>query len=413
MIGRVVGKKYVLLEKIGQGGRGSVYLARDLKLGKQWAVKVLDAGARQEGAVLKSLEHPMIPRVVDFLEEQGKMWLVMDHISGKNLRELYGSGDVSAGRMLDLALDLCQVLAYLHGSKPPYIHGDLKPENLIVTPQGRLFLVDFGAGAGRYRGACEGTPRYAAPELREGRVTCCSDIYSFGKTWSLLLGSQAGRGWRRVLDKCCQPCPGKRYQNVQELERCLESMKRRKESRRIVFLLSGALAVCVVAGYSAGKGRMEDYGSGSHAKAGVQKELSGQDEDSGGRLTSLAEDLGRAAGIQEETLRQRQLSEIVGGLEELYRKAHQREWELRSGLLLAWGYWKMGDTAGAKGVYQELLGSYPHSGECYGSYGCLLLETGADGGKLKQLYERGERMVWDKEGYNYQIWVKRIEEMGG
>ena len=100
-------------------------------------------------------------------------------------------------------------------------------------------------------------------------------------------------------------------------------------------------------------------------------------------------------------------------MEELYRKAHQREWELRSGLLLAWGYWKMGDTAGAKGVYQELLGSYPHSGECYGSYGCLLLETGADGGKLKQLYERGERMVWDKEGYNYQIWVKRIEEMGG
>ena len=55
MIGRVVGKKYVLLEKIGQGGRGSVYLARDLKLGKQWAVKVLDAGARQEGAVTQKL----------------------------------------------------------------------------------------------------------------------------------------------------------------------------------------------------------------------------------------------------------------------------------------------------------------------------------------------------------------------
>lgn len=414
LIGKVIGDKYVLLEKIGQGGSGSVYLARDLKLGKQWAVKMLGTGDRREGDVLKSLEHSMIPRVVDHLEEQGKRWLVMDHISGKNMLELYGSGNVSKNRMLDLAIDLCQVLSYLHGLKPPYVHGDLKPENLIVTPEGRLFLVDFGAGAGRYRGICEGTPGYAAPEQMDGIATCSSDIYSFGKTWSFLLGSGAGRDWRRVLEKCCQPSPRKRYQNVQDLERSLKKMKRKRESRRMVFLLASALAVCAAAGYSAGNGRSADRevnGREIYKETDTGRSSSEQEGDRGRELKRLAEALGQAVGIQEEGSRQQQLRKAVRGLEVFYKEAARQEWGLRSGLLLAWGYWKMGDTVGAEALYQELMGSYPDAGECYGSYGCLLLETGADKKRLKKLYEAGEQMVSDKEGHNYRIWVERMERM--
>lgn len=421
MIGKVIGDKYVLLEKIGQGGSGSVYLARDLRLGKQWAVKMLGMGKKQEGDVLKSLEHSMIPRVVDCLEEQGKMWLVMDHISGKNLLEMYGSGNVPRNKGLDLALDLCRVLSYLHGLRPPYVHGDLKPENLIVTPEGKLFLVDFGAGAGRYRGICEGTPGYAAPEQTDGIATCCSDIYSFGKTWSFLLGRRAGRDWKRVLEKCCQPSPRKRYQKVEELERQLKNMKRRQESRRIVFLLSGALAVCAAVGYSAGSrlpgDRPPDVCKAEvqavYGEAGPAKSRSGQEGECGRELGELAEALGRAAGIKEGAFRQQQLRRAVRGLERFYKGAPPQEWRLRSGLLLAWGYRKMGDTAGAGALYQELLGSYPDAGECYGSYGCLLLETGADEKRLKELYEAGEQMALDKEGHNYRIWAERMEKTEG
>lgn len=111
MIGKVIGDKYVLLKKIGQGGSGSVYLARDLRLGKQWAVKVLEEEDGREASVLKSFEHSMIPRIVDCLKEQGKIWLVMDYISGRNLSELQRSKALSRNRLLDLAIDLCQVLS--------------------------------------------------------------------------------------------------------------------------------------------------------------------------------------------------------------------------------------------------------------------------------------------------------------
>ena len=70
MVGKMIGEKYILLEKIGRGGGGSVYKARDVRLGKQWAVKLLGTGKAGEAAVLKSLDHPMIPRVVDYLEEE-------------------------------------------------------------------------------------------------------------------------------------------------------------------------------------------------------------------------------------------------------------------------------------------------------------------------------------------------------
>ena len=86
MVGKMIGEKYILLEKIGRGGGGSVYKARDVRLGKQWAVKLLGDGRAGEAAVLKSLDHSMIPRVVDYLEEGGNLWLVMDYIPGKNLR---------------------------------------------------------------------------------------------------------------------------------------------------------------------------------------------------------------------------------------------------------------------------------------------------------------------------------------
>ncbi|MCI9545971.1 MAG: protein kinase [Lachnospiraceae bacterium] len=403
MVGKVVGYKYALLEKIGQGGKGSVYRARDLRLGKYWAVKALETGGKQEGEILKSLDHSMIPRVVDYLEEQGKLWLVMDYIEGKNLQQLHESGSLSRRGLLDLAIDLCSVLYYLHNLNPPYVYGDLKPENLVISQEGKLFLVDFGAGVGRYRGVCEGTPGYAAPEQAVGIISCLSDIYAFGRTWKYLLGGGVGVDWKRILDKCCQRSPRKRYQKIQELERCLKRMKRKREGRRLFFLLSGALAVCAVAGYSAGN-------KGNESLKKWEKSVEKKEGENGAILGKLAEALGQAARVQKKEERIRWLREVTVELEKFYQEGSGSCWKLRAGLLVAWAYREMEDRKRAGEVYKELLSLYPDSGECYGSYGCMLLEDGADEKCLQDLYEAGEQAVVNKQEYNYRIWVNRLNK---
>lgn len=419
LVGKMIGEKYILLEKIGRGGGGSVYKARDMRLGKQWAVKLLEKGKAQEAEVLKSLDHSRIPRVVDFLEEGGNEWLVMDYIAGKNLRELHRAGGISKGLLLEWAIDLCQVLSYLHSLKPPYVHGDLKPENLVVSREGKLFLVDFGAGAGRRDGIWEGTPGFAAPEQKKGIATCQSDIYAFGKTWELLLGHSAGAEWEKILEKCCRQSPGKRYQQIGKVERRLRKMKRRRESRILFLLLAGALAVCAAAGYSAGLGKPAAERAENRQKDSPLQRTEGEEpektEESGTErwmeLGNLAEELGQAAGMQKESDRQNGLHQAAENLRLFYEAEKQKDRKLRAGLILARGYREENCGEQAEKIYQELLILYPDSAECYGSYGCMLLTMGVDKTRLKKLYQTGEQAVLDKNEYNYRIWVRRMKEM--
>ncbi len=415
MIGKIIGEKYVLLEKIGQGGGGSVYKARDLRLGKQWAVKLLGAGKGQEAGILKKLDHSMIPRVVDCLEEDGDMWLVMDYIQGRNLMEMHRKGGLSKKALLGWALDLCQVLAYLHGLDPPYVHGDLKPENLMASWEGKLFLVDFGAGAGRRGGVCEGTPGFAAPEQSQGIVTFCSDIYAFGKTWELLLGPRAGPKWKRILKKCCRSSPEKRYQQIQEVEKRLLKMKDRGKNPWLFPLLAGALAVCGASGYSAGNGMLSEKAVLARQDPDGRRAAKGEgEEDEKGRwkeLGDLAEELGRGAGIQNETVRKKEIQEAAGHLEIFYTSERQPDRKRRAGLLLARAYREEDCLFQSEELYRELIDLYPDSAEVYGSYGCMLLEAGARQEQLESLYRIGQKKVSDKEEYNYRIWTERMENM--
>lgn len=416
MIGKIIGEKYILLEKIGRGGGGSVYKARDLRLGKQWAVKLLEHGKAQEAAVMKRLDHSMIPRIVDCLEEDGAVWLVMDYISGKNLMELHKKKGLSRRVLLGWAIDLCQVLSYLHSLKPPYIHGDLKPDNLVVSQEGKLFLVDFGAGAGRRSGICEGTPGFAAPEQSKGILTCQSDIYAFGKTWELLLGRRAGSDWKRILEKCCRQSPKRRYQQVEELEKRLRKIKRIRESRLLFLLLAGALSVSVAAGYAAGMDQPVYQMEGKEETAGFPG-AEGEKETEGGEnrwkeLGSLAGELSRAAGLREKSDRKNGLRTAAADLKSFYDAEQQADRKLRAGLLLARAYREENCGEKAEEVYRELLVLYPDSAECYGSYGCMLLAEGAERKHLEEFYREGEQAVSDKSEYNYRIWTDRMKEMG-
>ncbi len=197
--------RYRMIEKIGQGGTGNIYLAYDRKLAIERVVKeVRFAGTsdyerkRQqlvsEINIIKELQHPFIPQIIDLFSEGNALMIVMEKIEGKNLKTyIRDRGCVSFDTALDWGIQLARILVYLHGKNPPVYHRDLKPENVILHPSGRLYLIDFGIAGQRevHPGGDEfrGTFGYAAPEqyvsslMTDGR----GDIYSLGRLLSFCL----------------------------------------------------------------------------------------------------------------------------------------------------------------------------------------------------------------------------------
>jgi serine/threonine-protein kinase len=205
--------RYKINGELGEGGMGAVYLVDDMRLvGKQWAVKEMSDDAipdpverrqaiqafRQEAQMLAALDHANLPKVIDFFTENGNQYLVMEFVPGVTLEMLLqrANGPLSEASVLDYAGQLCAVLDYLHKRTPPIIFRDLKPANIMIQPDGRLKLIDFGIarhfkpGQGGDTQAM-GTPGYAAPEqYGKGQTDARSDIYALGATLHYLLTAQ-------------------------------------------------------------------------------------------------------------------------------------------------------------------------------------------------------------------------------
>lgn len=189
------GPQYRITRIIKQGGQGAVYevVGQD---GKPYAVKEMleraldpkdlsEALARfdQEANLLQSLSHPHIPRVYDHFKDEGRSYLAMDFVRGEDMEELLRRGPLPEARALEIADQICDVLAYLHGKG--LIYRDMKPSNVMVEPQGNIKLVDFGIAKAFQRddyAAQIGTPGYAPPEQYQGVATAESDIYALGAT---------------------------------------------------------------------------------------------------------------------------------------------------------------------------------------------------------------------------------------
>jgi serine/threonine-protein kinase len=177
--------------------------------GKRWALKEMSDAAlgsaqeraeavaafRQEAQVLATLSHPNLPAVVDFFSEGGKQYLVMEFVEGETLESKLAQapGPLDQALVFDWALQLCDVLSYLHTRQPPVIFRDLKPANIMVGPAGHVKLVDFGIARffkpGK-RGDTQamGTPGYAPPEqYGRAQTDSRSDVYSLGVTLHHLL----------------------------------------------------------------------------------------------------------------------------------------------------------------------------------------------------------------------------------
>lgn len=205
--GTLVGH-YRLGQVIGFGGFGAVYLAEDTQQsGQHVALKeTFDPntvrGFRGEFAVLRNLHHDHLPHYYDMFEAGGNGYLVMELVPGQSLHEVLSrrqSGTpLAESQVLGYAIQLCDVLSYLHGQNPPIIHRDIKPANIRLTPDGLIKLVDFGLlkqGIDTTRSSRQGlTPAYAPLEQWGGagqHTDPRSDIYSLGATLYHLCTGQA------------------------------------------------------------------------------------------------------------------------------------------------------------------------------------------------------------------------------
>ena len=216
-LGVLLHKRYRIVEILGQGGMGAVYRAVDENLGVEVAVKenlyTSDEYVRQfrlEAVILANLRHPNLPRVTDSFVIAGQgQYLVMDFIKGEDLRQrLEKSGPISQEETILVGAAMCDALHYLHTSNPSVIHRDVKPGNVRITPDGHIYLVDFGlaklvkGGQVTNTAARAITPGYSPPEQYGTAGTDArTDIYSLGATlYAALTGFIPEDGLVRAMD---------------------------------------------------------------------------------------------------------------------------------------------------------------------------------------------------------------------
>jgi serine/threonine protein kinase len=198
--------RYKFLQPIGQGGMGTVFLAEDraqnnaTRVIKQMIHKAGDEFERNESVrlfkreaeILRTLDHSGIVKIHDsHVSDDGKYFLVMDYVPGKNLEMIINSkgGALTSDEVVRIAIQCCEVLEYLHGRDEPIIYRDLKPSNLMLTPEGRIIFIDFGIARLMPKEAATRvvTAGYSPPEQYFGRPETRSDLYSLGATMHHLL----------------------------------------------------------------------------------------------------------------------------------------------------------------------------------------------------------------------------------
>jgi serine/threonine protein kinase len=208
-LGRLLKQRYRIVNQVGSGGYGKVYRAIDTEfMDRQVAVKEMiqqglspkevaqaSEGFKREAVLLASLTHPNLPSIYDYFSENGNWYLVMSFIEGETLDSYaHRRGQVlSVEKVLAIAIQLATVLSFLHTRKPTIIFRDLKPANVMRTPEGQLYLIDFGIARHFKLGQVKdtmvlGSPGYAAPEqYGRAQTTPQTDVYSLGVVLHQLL----------------------------------------------------------------------------------------------------------------------------------------------------------------------------------------------------------------------------------
>lgn len=201
--GTILGSRFEVSELLNIGGMGYVYRGIDTLLQREVAVKEMidkftDPEARtqaierfrREADMLCHLKHPAIPTFFEYFVENQRYYLVMDLVDGLDLKKIVkrlqgANKEIPLERVVQWALEICEVLEYLHSHKPPVVYRDLKPSNIMITPTGNVKLIDFGIARlfiSQLKATMVGTQGYAPPEQYRGEAEPRSDLYALGAT---------------------------------------------------------------------------------------------------------------------------------------------------------------------------------------------------------------------------------------
>jgi len=253
----LVANRYLIRQKVGQGGMAAVYDAIDTRTQRRVALKEMSDSAlsdpqerprilaqfQQEAQMLANLHHPNLPKVTDVFEFNGKQYLAMDFVDGTPLDELLERNrqPFSEAQVSQWAAELCDVLGYLHSQKPPIIFRDLKPGNIMIEHMGHVKLIDFGIARvfkpGQSRDTMSlGTLGYAAPEqMGSAQSDARTDVYALGVTlYELVTGYDPSRSplslpplrqvnayispqLEQVITRAIEPDRSRRWQNMSEM----------------------------------------------------------------------------------------------------------------------------------------------------------------------------------------------------
>lgn len=262
--------RYRLIKMIGSGGMGKVFLASDEHLnGKLWAVKQCEFGKSElslkEAELLMKLNHPHLPRIVDYIEDQasGAHYIVMDYIEGRTVRDLLEKAPhlINETLIVKWGIQICSIFDYLHNLEEPIIYRDLKPSNVMINEKGNLTLIDFGISRKYKQGVQQdtmqlGTHGFAAPEQYEGgQSDPRTDLYLLGaflyyllsggryakpiqqdttyslNSFPLNLPEDTASSWRKYLHTLLQLKPEHRYANANQALAELKCIQRKMEQR--------------------------------------------------------------------------------------------------------------------------------------------------------------------------------------
>lgn len=330
----IIDSKYEILKLLNTGGMNSaIYLALDKKLNRQWAIKKVRKSSSQttsmlmaEASIMKNLDHPMLPRIVGIEEDPKFFYIIMDFVQGENLKTVVtSSGPQAQDTVVSWGVKLCDVLTYLHGKG--IVYRDMKPANIMLSPDGNIKLIDFGIAREYKENASEdttalGTEGYAAPEQYEGKgqTDARTDVYGMGITlFQLLTGvnpssykenifsirlqnPNLSSGLDKIILKCTNKDPKKRYQSTEELKKALlnyrklddKFLKKQKKVIRKFFTLLGLSTLCfVIAGgsfigsYFQKNNRYSALLSGVPSKANIIKAIDVKPSETAGYVALL------------------------------------------------------------------------------------------------------------------------------
>lgn len=330
----IIDSKYEILKLLNTGGMNSaIYLALDKKLNRQWAIKKVRKSSSQttsmlmaEASIMKNLDHPMLPRIVGIEEDPKFFYIIMDFVQGENLKTVVtSSGPQAQDTVVSWGVKLCDVLTYLHGKG--IVYRDMKPANIMLSPDGNIKLIDFGIAREYKENASEdttalGTEGYAAPEQYEGKgqTDARTDVYGMGITlFQLLTGvnpssyqenifsirlqnPNLSSGLDKIILKCTNKDPKKRYQSTEELKKALlnyrklddKFLKKQKKVIEKFFTLLGLSTLCFViaggsfiASYFQKNNRYSALLSGVPSKANIIKAIDVKPSETAGYVALL------------------------------------------------------------------------------------------------------------------------------